>query len=250
VKSIPPGTSTTLLQPFSLAEAAAYSPQVTLQVSFPAQCGREKSSVVDFHLLLVQVYLSAGIAPRSQRLLQLQDQWRRYCPYENLPPLLVKFDGNWTPSSFSIWQFGTGNYSSSVNTQPAPICLITGSYLTHTFGSWGRCAGSLNLLGCTTISILLSLVCPLAWPGQPFCPTPFYKTHSNLVYFDRSALFSPSALLVGREASPSTRTSTSHHARGHSWNLAWHLLGTYQPLCPWKDPAPSVSYSSHMEISS
>ena len=32
---------------------------------------------------------------------------------------------------------------------------------------------------------------------------------------------------------------TSHHARGHSWNLARHLLGTYQPLCPWKDPAPS-----------
>jgi len=142
VKSIPPGTSTTLLQPFSLAEAAAYSPQVTLQVSFPAQCGREKSSVVDFHLLLVQVYLSAGIAPRSQRLLQLQDQWRRYCPYQNLPPLLVKFGGNWTPSSFSIWQFGTGNYSSSVYMQPAPICIITGSYLTHTYGSWGRCAGS------------------------------------------------------------------------------------------------------------
>lgn len=132
VKSIPPGTSTTLLRPFSLAEAAACSPQVTLQVSFPPQCSREKSSDVDFYLLLVQGYLSAGIAPRSQRLLQLQDQWRRYCPYENLPPLLVKFGGNWTPSSFSIWQFGTSNYSSSVYMQPAPDHILTGSHLTDT----------------------------------------------------------------------------------------------------------------------
>jgi len=39
----PSRTSTALLSSFfSLAEAAAYSPQLTLQIPFPAQCNREK----------------------------------------------------------------------------------------------------------------------------------------------------------------------------------------------------------------
>jgi len=150
------------------------------------------------YLLLIQIHLSASIAPCSQRLSQLQDQWRRYCPCNNFPPLQDKFGGNWTRSSLSIQQFGTGD-NSSVQMQPVPKGIITGSHLTHTYGSWGRCAGS------STSSQSL----PVLDHGNPFS-----KTHISLLCIDHSSVFSPSSLLIGKKRSLlSRRTSTSHHAR-------------------------------------
>jgi len=70
----------------------------------------------------------------------------------------------------------------------------------------------------------LFLFSPSPFLARAAClPNPLLQ-HSNLVYFDRSSFFSPSALLIGREVLPSTGTSTSDHAREHSGNLAWHLL--------------------------
>jgi len=140
---IPPGPPLLIFHPYSLAEAAAYSlsHRSGSDPCFPAQLGVGRTPMLCLRLLLIQIHLSASIAPRSQRLSQLQDQWRRCCPCNNLPPLQDKFGGNWTRSSFSIQQFGTGD-NSSVQMQPVPKGIITGSHLTHTYGSWGGFAGS------------------------------------------------------------------------------------------------------------